>query len=121
VVFKTVPVPGAAEVYSLEVDAAGLVYGLTTGSQFFVFDPVRREVVQRADLSALGELVRPALARGPDGIIYGALSHTVFRVEPTDHRITAIAQTPVPVTAGLAIIGNQLYFASQARIWRCQL
>jgi hypothetical protein len=121
VVFQTVPVPGAAEVYSLEVDAAGLVYGLTTGSQFFVFDPVRREVVKRADLSALGELVRPALSRGPDGIIYGVLSHTVFRVEPTDHRITVIAQTPVPVTAGLAIIGNQLYFASQARIWRCQL
>jgi hypothetical protein len=121
VVFTTVPVPGAAEVYSLEVDAAGLVYGLTTGSQFFVLDPVRREVVLRADLSALGELVRPALSRGPDGIIYGVLSHTVFRVEPSDHRITVIAKTPVPVTAGLAIIGKQLYFASQARIWRCQL
>jgi hypothetical protein len=121
VVFQTVPVPGAAEVFSLEVGVDGLVCGMATGSQFFVFDPVRRTVVKREDLSSLGELVRPSFVRGADGIIHGVLSRTVFRVEPSDHRITVVAESPVPITAGLAVLGGKLYFASQARLWSCRL
>jgi hypothetical protein len=121
VVYQTVPVPGAAEVFSLEVGADGMVCGLASGSQFFVFDPVRRTVVKRADLSALGELVRPAMILGPDRIIYGVLSKTVFRIEPDDHRITVLAEAPVSITAGLAIQGGKLYFASQARLWGYRL
>ncbi|MEZ5275770.1 MAG: dienelactone hydrolase family protein [Opitutaceae bacterium] len=121
VVFRTVPVPGAPEVFSLEVGADGRVCGLATGSQFFVFDPVARKVTERQDLSALGELVRPALARGPDGVIYGVLSRTVFRVEPSDHRITVIAESPVPITAGLAVLGGKIYFSSRGSLWSCRL
>ena len=121
VVWQTVPVPGAAEVFSVEIGADGLVYGLATGAQFFVVDPVRRTVVQREDLSAHGELVRPALGRGPDGVVYGVLGQAVFRVEPADHRITVLAKPPVPITAGLAITGDRLYFASKANVWSCRL
>lgn len=121
VVFQTVPVPGAPEVYGIEVGADGLIYGLATGSQFFVFDPVRREVVKREDLSALGELVRPALGRGPDGTVYGLLSRSIFRIEPASHSVTVLAWPPVPVTAGLAIQGDRLYFASQAHVWSYRL
>ncbi len=121
VVFRTVPVPGAAEIFSIEVGANGLVYGLATGSQFFVFNPVQRAVVHREDLSRLGELVRHALGRGPDGNVFGVLGQAVFRVEPGDHRITVLATPPVPITAGLAITGDRLYFGSQAHVWSCRL
>ena len=121
VVFQTVPVPGAEEVFSLEIGTDGTIVGLATGAQFFVFDPVARRVTRREDLSALGELVRPALIRGSDGIIYGALSQTVFRVNPGDHRICVIAKSPVPITAGLAIQDGRLYFAAKARLWSCRL
>lgn len=121
VVFRTVPVPGAAEVFSIEVGANGLVYGLATGSQFFVFDPARRTVIHREDLSRLGELVRHALGRGPDGNVYGVLGKAVFRVEPGDHRVTVLATPPGPITAGLAITGGRLYFGSQAHVWSCRL
>ncbi len=121
VVFRTVPVPGAAEVFSLEVGANGLVYGLATGSQFFVFDPVRRAVIHREDLSRLGELVRHALGRDAEGNVYGVLGRAVFRVEPGDHRITVLATPPAPITAGLAITGGRLYFGSQANVWSCRL
>ena len=70
VVFQTVPVPGAREVFSLEVGQDGLVYGLASGSEFFVFDPPGRKVVHRENLSAYGGLPRPALVRGADGKIY---------------------------------------------------
>jgi hypothetical protein len=121
VVFKTVPVPGAPEVWSLEVGANGLVYGLVTGSQFFVFDPLRRAVVHREDLAKLGGLVRHALGRSPDGNVYGILGKTVFKIEAGDHRITVLATPPVPITAGLAIAGDRLYFASQAHVWSYRL
>lgn len=121
VVFQTVPVPGAIEVFSLELGADGLVYGLASGAQFFVFDLTRRVVVKCEDLSALGELVRPALGRGPDGTVYGVLSRSIFRIEPADHRVTVLARPPVPITAGLAIQGDRLYFASQAHVWSCRL
>jgi dienelactone hydrolase len=121
VVFQTVPVPGAAEVFSLEVGGNGLVYGLASGSQFFVFDPQKQTVVRREDLCSLGELVRPALGRGPDGTVYGVLSRTVFRIGPEDHRITTIAESPVPITAGLAIQDGRIYFGSQAQLWSCRL
>ncbi|MCF7688188.1 MAG: dienelactone hydrolase family protein [Cephaloticoccus sp.] len=121
VVFQTVPVPGAAEVFSLEVGGNGLVYGLTTGSQFFVFDPQKRAVVHHADLAPLGDLVRPALAVGAGGTVYGVLSRTVFRIEPDDHRITNLGESPVPITAGLAILDGRIYFGSQAQLWSCRL
>ncbi|MBX3748817.1 MAG: dienelactone hydrolase family protein [Opitutaceae bacterium] len=119
--FRTVPVPGAAEVFSLEVGANGLVYGLATGSQFFVFDPVRRTVIHREDLSRLGELVRHALGRDAEGNVYGVLGRAVFRIESGDHRITVLATPPAPITAGLAITGGRLYFGSQANVWSCRL
>jgi len=121
VVFRAVPVPGAAEVFSLEVGANGLVYGLATGSQFFVFDPGRRIVIHREDLSRLGDLVRHALGRGPDGHVYGVLGRAVFRVEPGDHRVTVLATPAGPITAGLAITGDRLYFGAQAHLWSCRV
>ena len=121
VVFKTIPVPGAPEIFSVEVGANGLVYGLATGSQLFVFDPVRRTVVHREDLSQLGDLVRHALCRGPDGTVYGLLKQAVFRIEPGDHRITVLARPSVPISAGLAFAGDRLNFASGANVWSYHL
>ncbi len=121
VVFQTAPVPGAEEINSVEVGADGFVYGLTAGGQFFVFDPIRRVVVKREDLSALGEVVRHSLGRSPDGVVYGVLGMAVFRVEPADHRVTVLAKPPVPITAGLAVTGDRLYFASKANVWSCRL
>ena len=121
VVFQTVPVPGAEEIFSVEVGADGIVYGLTAGGQFFGFDPVRRVVVKREDLSALGEVVRHSLGRSPDGVVHGVLGRAVFRVEADGHRVNVLATPPVPITAGLAITGDRLYFAAKANIWSCRL
>lgn len=121
VMARWVPVPGAAEVFGVELGPDGLICGVTTGSQFFVLDPASGEVVHRADLSDLGGLVRPAFARGPDGVVYGLLSRAVFRIEPEDHRITVIARPAMAITAGLAIADGRLYFGAQAHVWSCRL
>jgi hypothetical protein len=121
VVFRTVPVPGAAEVFSLEIGPDGLVYGIASGSRLFVFDPASRTIVKRADLAAYGGLVRPSLILGPDKRIYGALGKAIFRIEPGTFQIEKLADSPVPVTAGLAIFRDKLYFAANARLWSFRL
>lgn len=121
VVYRTVPVPGAAEVFSLEIGSNGLVYGIASGSRFFVFDPVNRAVVKREDLSAFGGLVRPSLILGPDKKIYGVLGKSIFRVEPGTMKIEKLADSPVPITAGLAISDGRIYFASGPLLWSFRL
>jgi hypothetical protein len=53
--------------------------------------------------------------------VYGILGKAVIRIEAGDHRITVLATPPVPITAGLAISGDRLYFASQAHVWSYRL
>jgi dienelactone hydrolase len=121
VIFRTVPVPAAEEVFSLEVGADGLVYGLASGSKFFVFDPKERVVVHREDLSRFGDLVRPALISGSGGTVYALLSASILRIKAEDFSVARLTELPVPATAGLAILDGWLYFASNAHLWRYRL
>lgn len=117
VVFRCEPVPGAREVLSLEVGTDGLVYGLARGSQLFVFDPKRREVIHTANLSEYGGVPRPALLRAPDGTLYALLSKALLTIEPGTFRVRQLAATPGPVGAGFAFSGDRLYFAIGAHVW----
>jgi hypothetical protein len=118
VVFRSVPVPGAPEVFSLEVGPDSLVYGVASGSQFFVFDPPKREVVHREDLSACGDPVRPTLMTGRDKKVYALFSKTIVRIEPGTFRVERLADAPVTISAGLAVKDGFVYFASGAHLWR---
>lgn len=121
VVFRTVPVPGAEEVFSLEVGPDGLVYGIASESKFFVFDPKRRMVTRGEDLSRYGGLVRPALISGPGESVYAVLSASILRIRGANAEVEKIAESPVPITAGLALKDGWLYFASSSRLWRYRL
>jgi len=117
VVFQTVPVPGASEVFSLEVGPDGWVYGLTAGSNFFVFDPATRQVVHRESLAEYGGLPRPALIRGPDGNLYALFTKALVRIEPQTFRHEKLADAPGSISAGLAIQAGRLYFAIGSHLW----
>ena len=121
VVFRTVPVPGASEVFSLEVGPDGLVYGLAAGSQFFVFDPNTKEAVHREPMSEYGGLPRPALLRGPDDNIYAIFTKAIVRIEPGTFKHEKLADAPRGISAGLAILGGRLYFASGSHLWSYDL
>jgi hypothetical protein len=121
IVFRTVPVPGAAEVYSLEIGPDGLVYGLASGSVFFVFDPGKKEVLHIEDLSRYGDLVRPALLAAPDKKVYALFSRSVVRIDPGSYAHKRLAEAPVPITAGFAAKNGLIYFASGAHLWSFRL
>ena len=121
VTFRIVPVPGAEEVFNLEVGPDGLVYGIASGSKFFVFDPAGRKIVHNEDLSRYGSLVRPSLAAGPGGTLYALLSSSILRIKGENFAVEKIAEPPVPISAGLALQDGWLYFASNAHLWRYRL
>ncbi len=121
VVFQTAPVPGASEVFSIEVGPEGLIYGLASGSQFFVFDPATREVVHREDMSGYGGLPRQTLVLGPDGNIYATFTAAIVRITPGSFEHEKLGDPPRGVSAGAVIHAGRLYYASGSHVWSFDL
>ncbi len=118
VVFRTIPVPGASDVASLEIGADGFVYGVAGPTpELFVFDPRTRAVVRRESLARFGILPRQVLARAADGRIYGLLSKALIRIDPGAKSAVKAADLPAEATAGAVIAAGRLYFAAGARLF----
>lgn len=115
--FQTVPVPGARQIISVQVGSDGLVYGVAEGSTLFVFDPERREMVHTEDLSDYGGTPRQTLLAGPDGAMYGAFTASIVRIQPRTFEHEKLADVPRGISAGGAIHGGRLYYASGSHLW----
>jgi len=121
IVFRTVPVPGDANIISIQVLADGLVYGLSSGSTFFVFDPGSREIVHSESFGDYGGVPRHALQLGPDGNLYAMLSKAIVRITPGTFEHEKLADAPVNVSAGGALVNGLLCFASSSHVWSYRL
>ena len=117
VTFHMVPVPGDANIVNIHVPSDGLVYGLSGNSTFFVFDPKDRKIVHSETLKRYGRVPRHALQLGPDGNLYAMLSKAVVRITPGSFKHEKLADSPVPITAGGALVNGQLCFASSSHVW----
>jgi len=116
-VFHTVPVPGDGNIISIQVAADGLVYGLSGGSTFFVFDPESRKVMHSERLGAYGGVPRHALQLGPDGKLYATFSKAVVRITPGSFVHEKLAAPPATITAGGAFVNGRLCFACGSHVW----
>lgn len=114
---RTVPVAGDRNVVSIVALPHGLVYGLSSNSTFFVFDPARQQILHRERLHAFGSVPRHALLPGPDGLLYALLSRSVLRIDTKTFVCTRLADTPAAVTAGGAVVRRHLCFASTSHVW----
>mgnify|MGYP001582843154 CR=1 FL=1 len=115
-VFETVPVAGATAITDLIHAPNGLVYGIA-GRSLFAFDPVALEVKVTKPLPFTGALYN-SVALGPDGRIWGLASAGVFVIDPATHEATLVARAPRAITAGFALSGNAIYYASGAALYR---
>ncbi|MCX8117584.1 MAG: hypothetical protein N3G78_06630 [Desulfobacterota bacterium] len=119
-VFETIPVPEAKTILSLAATPDGLVFGITDNEKVFVFDPASRTVRSIFPLG-LKNPVEVSLQRGPEGLLYGLTREMIFFIQPGRDEVFPLGKPPVPVTAGMAIGGRQIYFGSHADLYEFEI
>jgi hypothetical protein len=99
-----------------------LVYGIADGSRFFVFDPVRRQVVHEEVVSTkFGPTVSQqgprAFVGAPDGTTYILFATGIGRINPETFEIAMLATSPVRIATGGDILNGRIYFASGSHLY----
>jgi hypothetical protein len=55
---------------------------------------------------------------GKGGLIWGLTTSAIFTLDPKTCEYRLVAPSPKPITAGLVLTEEAVYFASGARLWR---
>ncbi len=121
VLYREAVVPGAAQITDVILGPDGLIYGLASGSAFFVFDPESREIVhfeKKLPYGALaGQQAPRILATGPDDRIYALFRNAIVRIEPGTFEHKLLGTPPVNANAGIVIHKRRLYFTHSSEVW----
>ncbi len=117
ITFHAAPPGESTSVVSIQVTADGLVYGLTSKSIFFVFDPKTEEFTHSESFEEYGGVPRHALQIGPDGNLYAALTNAIVKIAPDTLEHEKLADTPVGVTSGGPVVNGLLVFAHSSHVW----
>jgi outer membrane protein assembly factor BamB len=124
IVWKGEALPGE-RTYGRAIRAKnGLVYGLGSG-KYYVFDPVKRQVVTTGDLPVQRRRF-PDLSDypvGPKGLIYGIGDDALYALDPTDNTVRIVGHHPALEKAQgfLVTQDGTLYFGSGPTLWRCRI
>ncbi len=114
------PVPGAKTILSLAVTTGGIVYGITDHGKVFSFDPEKVEVINIFDLG-YPKPTEVSLQPGSDGRLYGLSREAIFAIDPKDDQVSLVAQPSVPISSGMAILKNKIYFSSGANLYEFEI
>ncbi len=125
VLFRDAVVPGATEIRDMILGPDGLIYGLASGSAFFVFDPESWKVVHSEEKLPYGDLAGQQapriLATGPDNKIYALFRNAIVRIEPGSFEHSLLGKPPVNANAGIVIRKGRLYFTHSSEVWSFQV
>lgn len=115
-------IAGAQEYTCLLARPNGLVYGVVDRRQFIVFDPAGTALVHtepiepRFGLTATQQGPR-ILVEGDDDVVYLLCVRGIARIDPVAHRITWMADAPVPIGPGGDYHQGRIYFGSESRLY----
>lgn len=116
------PDPAIREYAQLMVDEAGRIHVISSCSQYIVWDPERGKEVMRRDCSDWGKVVRQGMAYVPEHrSMIGVLSEAIFCVDTDSLEIRLLAAPPTPITSGLALAADTIYYGSGSHLWCCCL
>jgi hypothetical protein len=118
--YEVTPLPGDSGIKVLAA-AEGKVFGVGNRSnKTFVLDPQTRTVTKTFD-NPFGSQVWGSYRVGKDGLIWGLTSSSIFSLDPKTCEYRLVTRSPKPITAGLALTEEAVYFASGAHLWRYRL
>lgn len=115
------PVAGTREIAHLKMAPSGLIHGISCDGIFFTLDPADFRILNICDLSRHGVPVRDGMALSENGTLYGLLTEGIFRLAPGSATPEFLSPPPCPITCGMALTENKLYFGSNSHLWRCSL
>ena len=101
--------------YPATFAAAGKVF-TTAADKLFVFDPKSMEVVRTN--TPPDTQVEIALGLHSSGRLVGLTAKGVYTIDPASGESKQVAAAPVRIACGFALIGDAVYFASGAELWR---
>ena len=122
VLWREVVFPGVQSYTDLCPGPGGVVYGIADRERFFVFDPDSRKVL-RSEFTAdsFGLTARQqgprVFATTPSGSVYMLFIKGIVRVDPSDHSLTLVAESPVPVGFGGDWLNGRIYFGSGSHVY----
>ncbi|MBI2299721.1 MAG: hypothetical protein HYU66_12410 [Armatimonadetes bacterium] len=114
--------PGAQDYSDLCLAPGGLVYGVVDYHTFFVFDPVKRELVHIEDCAPTlgrtnGQQGPRIFVTSPDGQVYMLFQKGIVRVEPETFELKLLAESPVPIGPGGDWLDGRIYYASGSHVY----
>ena len=109
----------------LVVGPEALVYGLGDGPTFFVFDAGARKLAHRATITQYGNVAGGQAQRsmliGPDRAIYAYFQKAIVRIHPRTFQHEAVAEPPVDIQIGIALVHGRFYFAHGSHLYSCEV
>jgi len=133
-VWATVPVEGASRMTDYLALPGGKVMGValpsarpaqgaggaaSRGATLFIFDANARQIEHTQPFPWTP--VYNSVGLMDDGNVWGLTREGVFRFNVRSHALELVAKPPLPITAGFALLGNELFFASYGMIYRYKL
>lgn len=118
--FRTAPVPGADSITDLITTPQGSILGVAIkGKQniLFAFDPVAKRVITTQTLP-YKSVVYNAVAVRKGGDIVGLAEEGIFTISPKDYGVRLLAKSPVEITGGFELRGDDVYFISHSKVYR---
>jgi len=58
---------------------------------------------------------------GPGGRLYGLAREAIFVIDPRNDEVSLLTKPTVPITAGMAIFGQKIYFGSGANLYKFEI
>jgi hypothetical protein len=120
--WHAVAIPGVQEYTDMTVGPKGLVYGFADRKLFFVFDPVKRQVVHQQPTEPTFGLTcyqqgPRVFVRGPKGQVYVLFEKGIAVVESGKFAIRMLAESPVPINYGGDYLNGRIYFGSGSHVY----
>lgn len=125
--WQTVLFPGTQEYSEMRLMPNGLVYGIADKKLFFVFDPVKRQMIHQEDLlptygRTTAEQCPRIFVEGPKGEMYMLFNKgAIVQIDPKSYALKLVATAPSTIKAGGDYASGRIFFVSGSHLMSYKL
>ncbi|MDO1528144.1 hypothetical protein QMK61_04785 [Fulvimonas sp. R45] len=117
--WQIAPVPGAPSITDLVFAVDGRLFGFAGGT-LFEYSPSSHQVRRLAKVD-YGNIIYNGATILSNGMIYGLANKGVFVINSLSGETRLVAKAPEAITAGAAVVRDELYFACGSDVFAYKL